>query len=178
MQGIYTIRHLTTGRCYVGSSVNMSRRWTQHKSAIKKGKHPAKHLMHAFQKHGSESFAFEILEECDSAMLIERENYWIAKLKPAFNVAPVAGSNLGHKHSAATIENMRNGKTQEVRARIGAAQKGRIKSSEEIKRLSNALKGRISPRKGVTLSEETKARISLATKAVHARKREAQNLSL
>ena len=160
MKGIYTIRHLTTGRCYVGSSVNCQRRWAQHKSAIRKGKHPAKHLMHGFQKHGSDAFTFEILEECDASMLLERENYWIAKLNPVFNVAPVAGSNRGFKHTAATIKNMRASRTPEVRAAISAAQKGRIKSAEEIARLSASLMGRISPRTGVVLSDEIKEKIS------------------
>jgi group I intron endonuclease len=163
MQGIYSIRHLASGNCYVGSSGNLSLRWSQHKSAIRKGKHPAKHMMHAFQKYGSDAFTFEVLEECDvsdNAARIERENHWIAKLKPVFNLAPVAGSNQGYKHTAETKTKMLASRTPELRAAISRAQTGRVKSLEEITRLSASLMGRVSPRKGVTLSEETKAKIS------------------
>ena len=43
--GVYAIRHIETGRCYVGSTVDMSRRWKEHKIRIKSGKHPAKHWL-------------------------------------------------------------------------------------------------------------------------------------
>lgn len=163
MKGIYRIRHIETGRSYVGSSVDIERRWREHIWLIRRNLHRAKHLMHAFQKYGADAFAFEVLEEMpafNDETRLERENHWIQVLKPAFNVAPVAGSTLGMKHSAKTIENMRKSRTPEVLAAISAAQSGRIKSAEEIAKMKASLKGRISPRKGVKLSDETKAKIS------------------
>jgi group I intron endonuclease len=175
MKGIYAIRHIESGRCYVGSSVNFSRRWIEHRRKIKAGTHPARHMLHAFQKYGADAFAFVILEECDvssEATRIERENHWMSVLKPVFNVAPVAGSVLGLKRSDEAKANMSKAqkgrvsnlrgipRTQSVKDAIGAAHKGRSKTDEHRANLSASLMGRIGPRKGVTLSEETKAKIS------------------
>jgi group I intron endonuclease len=175
MKGIYTIRHIETDRCYVGSSVNIARRWVEHRRLIRAGKHPAKHMLNAFQKYGSDAFAFEILEECDvsdDAIRCERENHWIDKLKPVFNVAPVAGSVLGLKRSAEARANMSKAqkgristlkgvpRTPEVRAKISESSKKRVFSEEHKLAFSQARKGTVSPRRGVKLSDETKAKIS------------------
>lgn len=165
MQGIYTIRHLTTGRCYVGSAVNIKRRWAQHRSAIKRGVHPAKHMMAAFQKYSSDAFTFEVLEECDisiEAVRIERENYWMQRLKPVFNNAPAAGTILGMKQTA------------ETRAKISAALKGHVPSPERNAKISASNMGRVisaesrakasATLKGRVISDEWRANISAGGK--------------
>lgn len=179
MQGVYKIVHVATGRCYVGSTVNIKRRWTEHKTRMTTRRHPAIHLTNCWHAYGAAAFEFSILEECNIADEVtrkEREDYWMSALKPVFNVAPVAGSILGMKRSP------------EVRARMSAAQKGRPSKLKGRKRspeacaaisagkmgkthseshranLSAALKGRKSPREGVTLSDETKAKISATKK--------------
>lgn len=182
MKGIYTIRHIETDRYYVGSSVHIERRWKEHKHRIRNGTHPAKHLMRAFQKHGSDAFVFEILEECDvsdEAIRIERETFWINRLQPVFNVAPVAGSILGLKRSSEARANMSAAqkgrispfrgipRSPEVKAKISQGSKGRIHSELHRARISAALKGRISPRKGVILSPEIRAKISASKTRVN-----------
>jgi len=175
MQGIYAIRHVESGRCYVGSTVNIERRWKEHRTRIKNGTHPAKHLANAFKAYGLDSFEFVILEECcvsDESVRIERETHWMGLLQPAFNVAPVAGSVLGLKRSEEVRARMsvaqkgRESKLKgvprspEARAAISRGKKGKPRTREHQENLSKALKGRVSPRKGVKLSEETKQRIS------------------
>lgn len=49
------------------------------------------------------------------------------------------------------------------RRKIAEANKGRIYSAATRRKMSNSLKGRVSPRKGVTLSEETKAKLRAAS---------------
>jgi group I intron endonuclease len=185
MQGIYLIRHIETDRCYVGSSVNVSRRWKEHLMRLRNGTHPAKHLSNAFKVYGEQAFEFTILEQCpmgDENIRIERENYWIARLKPVFNQAPVAGSVLGLKRTSETKARMgdaqrtryaENGSPLKGRQRpeeaclaIAAGKKGKTFSAEHIANLKTALKGRTSPRKGVVLSDETKARISQSKKGI------------
>jgi len=159
----------------VGSTVNIERRWKEHKQRFKTGAHPARHLASAFNAYGEKAFEFVILEECDisnEALRIERETYWMRLLKPVFNVAPIAGSVLGLKRSEevrAKMSKAQKGRpsklkgvarSPDARAAISSGRKGMKFAPEHIANMSAALKGRASPRKGVTLSDETKARIS------------------
>lgn len=75
--GIYKITNIENGMCYVGQAVNFANRWKQH---IKRGvgAEPITHnkLYPAMQKEGVENFTFEVIEECPSNKLNEREDYW------------------------------------------------------------------------------------------------------
>ena len=180
MPGIYKITHSASGRCYVGSSVNIERRWREHRDRLKRGVHPNPRLLRAWLKYGADAFNFAILESVEvmsEESRIERENYWIAQCRPVFNLAPVAGSILGMKRTAKNKANASAGqlrrfsttphpvkgraRTPEERAAISAGQLGLPKSQDHKRNLSKALMGRVSPRKGVTLSAETKLRISI-----------------
>ena len=75
--GIYKITDLTTGKAYIGQSVDIKERFRQHiKSALTYGKSSNK-LYQTMQKSGVHNFTFEILEEVSRAELNERETYWI-----------------------------------------------------------------------------------------------------
>lgn len=75
--GIYKITNINNGMCYVGQAVNFANRWKQH---IKRGvgAEPITHnkLYPAMQEEGVENFTFEVIEECPSSKLNEREDYW------------------------------------------------------------------------------------------------------
>lgn len=70
--GIYKITNLINNHIYIGQSVDIKRRFREHKGGgilvVDK----------AIKKYGVENFSFEVLEECDSSRLDEREEYWIA----------------------------------------------------------------------------------------------------
>lgn len=75
--GIYRITDLTTGKSYIGQSVDIKERFRQHiKSALTYGKVTNK-LYSAMQKSGVHNFVFEVLEEVARDKLNERETYWI-----------------------------------------------------------------------------------------------------
>jgi len=74
--GIYVIRHRRSGKCYVGQSVNINRRWEEHRKGC--GHSPA--LSGAFKKYGLDSFQFEVLEVCGRDQLNEREGFWVKQL--------------------------------------------------------------------------------------------------
>lgn len=74
MMGIYRIRNVNDGYCYVGSAVNIERRWRWHQHYLDSGKHPTKKLQEAWSEHGSDAFTFEIIEEVtDRKELLTRE---------------------------------------------------------------------------------------------------------
>lgn len=87
MQGIYKITNKRTGECYIGKSVDVTRRWEQHTNELEKGKHANKRLQNMFNKKGHGlmlDLSFETLEVFKNATekkLLEREAYWINKFK-------------------------------------------------------------------------------------------------
>ena len=80
MTGVYKITNIVTNDCYIGSSINITRRWKQHMNWFNKaGKNHEKPLYVDIRKYGLENFKFEILELCDENELIhvEQKHYEI-----------------------------------------------------------------------------------------------------
>lgn len=103
--GIYCIRHRESGRVYVGSTGNISKRWSAHRKALRLGRHRNQHLQRAWAKYGGDSFDFEVLEFTDE--LDAREQHWMDKLEASvqgFNLCPIARSSRGRMISAQEIE--------------------------------------------------------------------------
>jgi group I intron endonuclease len=65
--GIYQITCLANGKKYIGSSLSIERRFTNHKTHLKYNKHTNSHLQNAWNKYGKVSFVFEILEKVENA---------------------------------------------------------------------------------------------------------------
>ncbi len=125
VSGIYKIVNMANGKCYVGSAVNIMRRWAEHKTALNNQKHHSRHLQGAWNTYKSDSFGFVILEEVPKESLIQREQYWIDLLnaygKGGYNVTPKANSSLGIKRS------------HETRARIAMSKLGQVPWNKGIK---------------------------------------------
>ena len=60
--GIYAIVHIETGRKYVGSAVNLTKRWNIHRHGLRNKKHHSAALQRAWDKYGEAAFSFEVLE--------------------------------------------------------------------------------------------------------------------
>ena len=74
---IYKITNEVNGKCYIGKTERtVQTRWAEHTqpSRFKRLDLP---LYRAFLKYGVENFSVEEIEQCDSAILDEREIYWI-----------------------------------------------------------------------------------------------------
>lgn len=85
MIGIYRIKNLLNNKCYYGSSKNIKNRWLKHKNELNKGKHINIILQRAWDKYGGDNFSFEVVEECDENILLEREQYYL-DLNPHYNI--------------------------------------------------------------------------------------------
>lgn len=99
--GVYAITNNVNGLQYVGSALNFSNRWKQHRFHLNRGTHHNEHLSRAWTKYGSGAFTFSILEVVnDVVCLLEREQWYLDTLKPAYNQCLVAGSALGRPQTA------------------------------------------------------------------------------
>ena len=75
--GVYIIINNLNGKYYIGSSVNIERRWHDHRTYAKNNKlHYSNELYDDMKRLGNENFTFEILEECEPEKRLEKElNY-------------------------------------------------------------------------------------------------------
>ena len=48
-------------------------------------------ICYALLKYGYSNFSLEILEYCEPSAVISREQYYLARLKPQYNILPTAG---------------------------------------------------------------------------------------
>lgn len=100
MTGIYKITNLLNGHCYVGLSRNIPKRWSDYRTP--RTLRSNRVICRAMRKHGVNNFRFETLEECAIDKLAERERYWIALLRPEYNMNAGGLGNCGHTVSSAT----------------------------------------------------------------------------
>lgn len=78
MQGVYQIKNLVDGKVYVGSSIDLQRRFKEHRDSLLRGIHPNTHLQNAWNMYGETSFEFSVLEEVyDPDILRSREKHYI-----------------------------------------------------------------------------------------------------
>lgn len=77
--GVYKITNDITKEVYIGSSENLLRRWSDHKTRYKQetSKEYNKELYIAMRKYGIDNFTFDVIEECDIDMLHTKESYYI-----------------------------------------------------------------------------------------------------
>lgn len=82
MYQIYKITNQKNGMVYIGSSIEVERRWRQHKEASinEKDHHYNYPLMVAFREFGIANFTFEVIDTLPTwEAMIEAEHNWIVK---------------------------------------------------------------------------------------------------
>lgn len=157
--GIYMWTNLLTGDIYIGQSIDLSKRFRKYFtiSYIKSRKELI--ISRALIKYGYDNFSVSILEYCDRCDLTVREQHYLDKLNPQYNILKIAGSSLGFKPS------------EETKLKISKALKGVYigdKSAlfgsfhrEETKKIMSLSKaGENNPLYGKIHSEDTKELMS------------------
>lgn len=112
--GIYTVTCTPTGKMYVGSAVNVYRRWhAHHLPALRRGRHVNVYLQRAWTLYGESAFVCTCVElVAEKLLLTQREQFWMNKQRSTdraygFNLVTIAGSTTGYRHTAATLERLR-----------------------------------------------------------------------
>jgi len=107
--GVYSITNTISGNRYIGSSHIIKKRWISHRAELRRNKHRNQRLQQAWQKHGEAAFLFEVLELVPNRDgLFDKEQAWIDKLNPQYNIKSVAGGRgCGWNHSEETKEGLR-----------------------------------------------------------------------
>lgn len=106
---IYLLRNTVNEKTYVGKTTKTpEKRFRQHVLASKRIK---THLYNSINKHGEENFVIEVLEVVQDRNLLDyKEKYWIAKLKPEYNMT--SGGEGGNTTGKYTEERKRERSTK------------------------------------------------------------------
>lgn len=112
VSGVYQITCLANDRFYIGSSVNVGNRFSEHLSHLKSNQHHSAHMQRAWNKYGPHQFVFKLLELVEEDRLLEREQWYLDEYRPfdkeiGFNTLELAGRNTGLVMSEKTKEKLR-----------------------------------------------------------------------
>lgn len=96
-------------------------------------------IINSLLKYGYNKFSIDILEYCESSVLIKREQYYLDTLEPEYNILKKAGSSLGYKHSLETLLKFKEHRlSSEALINLKLAKKG-IVSSSPLRRINHLL---------------------------------------
>lgn len=140
--GVYKIINLVNNKCYVGQSIKLKERESQHWNGFKNGdeKRENRHLLRAVKKYGIEKFSFSILIYCEPEELTYYEENYKKYLHAEYNIRICVDSNKGIKFSEETKQKMSNSSMGKPGTRKGA-----IASEETKKKMSEAQSGKNAP---------------------------------
>lgn len=94
---IYKIRNLENGKIYIGSTKDFKKRKSIHLRQLKLQTHHNIHLQRSYNKNPNK-FIFEIIEKCNENELLIKEQEWIDKLNPEYNIGGVGGGDNYTNH--------------------------------------------------------------------------------
>jgi group I intron endonuclease len=95
---VYIIKSkLFPNKSYVGATKNIKKRWFNHKNKLKNNCHENDKIQEHYNLYGESDLIYEILCECDSGALTNKEQYYMDIINPTFNNVLIAGSRLGCK---------------------------------------------------------------------------------
>jgi len=105
MGHIYKISNMIDDRIYIGSTINIKGRWTEHKRKLSMNKHENIHLQRFVNKYGINSIYFDIIEEVDNNVLLSKEQHYIDVTKNKFNIAICSSAPMfGKNHSIESLK--------------------------------------------------------------------------
>jgi group I intron endonuclease len=122
--GIYSITCKVNNKMYVGYATSFNTRWPDHRNALNDGIHYNYYLQQDWALYGAKMFKIERVEVCTEDRLVEREHYWATLLNVhnreyGYNIRPTGES-----------KNVRL--AQETKDKISKAQKGKVRTSEQL----------------------------------------------
>jgi len=165
LSGVYMWKHEESGKIYIGSAVDLSKRFSLYfsKSYLEKNK---SYINNAILLHGYSLFSLTILEYIETSnlskeearkLILKLEQQNLDLLKPEYNILKIAGSSLGRKHSAGT-----KAKLSELMKGENHPMFGKTHSPETLAKISEVNKGKGNPFYGKIHSLEARSKMSKA----------------
>ena len=168
--GIYCIENLINNKKYIGQSIDMHARWHKHKSALNRHAHDNEYLQRSWDKYGEDNFKFYVIEFCSIDCLDEKEIYYIdfyntLSRDNGYNL--MSGGTFGRKYS---IESCLKKSRSLMGHKVSNYTRMRISENHaDCSGENNGMYGRHH-------TEESKIKISMATKGRISSKRNLNNV--
>lgn len=86
LSGIYRILNKINGNCYIGSSLNVEKRYKHHLSTLRHNSSRCSILQKAFNKYGEDNFEFQVILCCKPEYRLYYEQQLIRELNSQYNV--------------------------------------------------------------------------------------------
>jgi hypothetical protein len=135
--GIYRIQ-APSGNFYIGSSIDMARRFRQHRHELRRGNHHALSLQHAANKYGHEALKFEalfcVINVADLAVV---EQYFLDELRPEYNGTCMVGPSTQDPRVAAKVSASAKASAKHKTAREANAKRAWSVLSKPVVRLDD-----------------------------------------
>jgi group I intron endonuclease len=151
--GIYMFTNKITKKIYIGQSKDLSNRLKTYFNPSYLKSKPSLRICKTLLEYGYPNFSVTILEYCDKFELLTREQFYLEKFNPQYNILKIAGSSLKSKHSKYT-------KTSISKSLKGISLKAkstlRLQTEETRKPMSLKKLGNQNPLFGKTQSEDSK----------------------
>lgn len=130
--GIYCIRNIENNKRYIGRTVNLSKRKSEHFWMLNSNRHFNKYLQNAYNLHPN-YFVFEIIEECENELCNEKEIFYISKYQTmdaefGYNLCEGGKTTTGYKF------------TEETKRKLSEQRKGIKPTQETIEKRKATLK--------------------------------------
>lgn len=119
VSGIYKFTNNINKKVYIGSSINLRKRFSDHLRLLKINSHHSKHFQSAWNKYGENNFSFEILEIVENSFeLLIKEQYYLDTIifaqeyinkvntkfiELSYNMNPCSSNRLGTSQSKESI---------------------------------------------------------------------------
>lgn len=159
ISGVYVIENTANAKKYIGSSVNVYKRWKDHLRQLTRGDHHSRRLQKAWAEFGEAAFSFRLLLVCSRDNTAFYEQMVLDEYRPEYNILPNAFTRTGYspspetraKHSIAAkrTKNFSGKKhTLESKLKISQSRKGKglgRRSEEVYLKISERNKGKEVP---------------------------------
>lgn len=156
ISGVYEIKNVVNGHRYIGSSIDVYRRWRSHASYLNRNASECRKLQRAWNKYGEDNFAFQVISFCEPEETLALEQKALDELKPEYNLArSTTAPTLGMTYSEETRRKMSRSQSGKKNPMYGKSP-----SEETRQKLSDAHRGKNNSFYGKTHSEETRRRLS------------------
>lgn len=160
---------------YIGQSINIHKRWQEHKRELKKGTHHNDHLQNAWDLYGEQWFIFKVIEVCDKESLDYLEENWVNIYSTmdrtlGYNIGTPGGCCMKYRHhTKKSREKMSKWRKKHTQGKDNGFY-GKKHSKETLDKISRKLKGKfageknpmygkVSPMRGKSMSEESRKKM-------------------